>query len=428
MGAGRVIAAFALVYVPFMLFRYATFSLWWPHSFYAKRTHDGIFSTVYDMLTSPGALVDKIYSAVSAPFGSFGLWFFVAQLIGLFYLRKTHQLARIHLVGLLLQLTGLAAFIFLDHDWMGEFRFATIFTVFSLSLLLWTIARLPARISHLIAAVCTLLLLGNFGLRLLNFAAKPTVPFAGIARNKAEKYNRYKEIIGGNEISVLTYDLGAVLYYAQMKVYDLAGLCDTETVKYLKKGTIFWLDDHPEFYDYVFSEIKPTLIETSGFFTHITAFDKDPRFSRDYSAIDGFGDYTYLGEHSGIFVRKDALTRPGLLQDLQNGYQPGPISLPLLLRLEELLGFATPALSQEVGMERGLFFQMKKNNLWRAERSYRQVLALNPEHFGALFRLAKVLDAQERTFEARPYWERVRERAEASRDALVLEDARTRLR
>jgi hypothetical protein len=61
----------------------------------------------------------------------------------------------------------------------------------------------------------------------------------------------------------------------------------------------------------------------------VSAFEKDPRFRRDYLAIDTYPDdylrYTYgVLMHSGNFVRRDALPTAGDVERLRRSYQLEP--------------------------------------------------------------------------------------------------------
>ena len=55
------------------------------------------------------------------------------------------------------------------------------------------------------------------------------------------------------------------------------------------------------------------------------------------------------------------------------------------------------------------------------------MLALNPNHYGANFQLAKALDAAGQTDAARAQWEKVLTMAEAAKDQASIDTARARL-
>ena len=64
----------------------------------------------------------------------------------------------------------------------------------------------------------------------------------------------------------------------------------------------------------------------------------------------------------------------------------------------------------------------------RAATSFRQVLALNPTHYGAHYQLAVALDRSGNTRQARALWEAVLQMAQSYHDAATEQTARVRLR
>ncbi len=85
----------------------------------------------------------------------------------------------------------------------------------------------------------------------------------------------------------------------------------------------------------------------------------------------------------------------------------------------------TPA-SQEAAMKAGLD-AMGRQDLATAILEFRKVLAMNPNHYGANFQLARALDQSGKPAEARPLWEKVARMAEGFKDPGTLDAARTRL-
>ena len=78
-------------------------------------------------------------------------------------------------------------------------------------------------------------------------------------------------------------------------------------------------------------------------------------------------------------------------------------------------------------MRRGIEALHTKQDPVAAAALFRQVLAHNPDHYGATFQLATALDQANKPAEARPIWTRVLELAEAINDAPVAATARARL-
>ncbi|HUK13738.1 MAG TPA: tetratricopeptide repeat protein [Thermoanaerobaculaceae bacterium] len=81
----------------------------------------------------------------------------------------------------------------------------------------------------------------------------------------------------------------------------------------------------------------------------------------------------------------------------------------------------------EASMREGLAALYGRSDPAVAERSFREVLAADPAHYGANFQLATALDRMGRTAEARPYWEKVLALASSFRDRATIDAARKRL-
>lgn len=78
-------------------------------------------------------------------------------------------------------------------------------------------------------------------------------------------------------------------------------------------------------------------------------------------------------------------------------------------------------------MALGLVALHAKHDAAGAAALFRQVLARNPEHYGATFQLATALDQASRPAEARPLWAKVLKMAEAIKDESLAAAARARL-
>lgn len=87
-----------------------------------------------------------------------------------------------------------------------------------------------------------------------------------------------------------------------------------------------------------------------------------------------------------------------------------------------------PQLSPEdAAMKAGLEALYEKRDAAAAVVEFRKVLAVNPNHYGATFQLAKALDQAGKPAEARPHWERVLKMAQDSKDTATAERAAARL-
>ena len=78
-------------------------------------------------------------------------------------------------------------------------------------------------------------------------------------------------------------------------------------------------------------------------------------------------------------------------------------------------------------MKDGLDALYARSDAEAAVGSFRKVLAMNPEHYGANYQLAVALDRAGKPAEAAPQWERSLSMAEAIRDEKTAEAARKRL-
>src|SRR5688572_23599865 len=78
-------------------------------------------------------------------------------------------------------------------------------------------------------------------------------------------------------------------------------------------------------------------------------------------------------------------------------------------------------------MKEGLALLYEKSDPFGAEQAFRDVLKMNPTHYGANFQLARAIDREGRPAEARPLWEAVLKSAEAINDTSTVRMVRARL-
>jgi hypothetical protein len=103
------------------------------------------------------------------------------------------------------------------------------------------------------------------------------------------------EVLGDEPASVLLPDIGGVLLWGHLRVYDLPGLCDPTIAR-------TYLKDTPAFNDYVLREARPTFIRLHTYWKRVTSLEEDERFSRDYVPVWERAD----GEET-FWVRRQAL-------------------------------------------------------------------------------------------------------------------------
>jgi hypothetical protein len=145
--------------------------------------------------------------------------------------------------------------------------------------------------------------------RTADFASNPTVPFERV-REFARSYDELARVLGSGRSSLLTPDLGGMLFESQLRIYDLAGLCDRTIARSL-------MSDGVAFRDYVFETTRPTFIHVHASWADWARLHADPRFARDYLFLHETwerprGAETGTGEPwAGDYVRRDALSPSG---------------------------------------------------------------------------------------------------------------------
>jgi hypothetical protein len=320
-----VCAGFLPMYAGYLLFRWQYFGDVVPNTYHAKP------KPTLGGLISPGRFLDLIESGSGD-----AMWLivvFMAVVPALLLVRRRLP-PRTHLLIGYLGIS-IATYLLMPSDWMGEFRFATAF----FPLLYWTVTdlaiglhaayrvsgwpvRLAQALSLVVVAQAVLIFLG----RSIAFAHDPTVPLNNAQRFGASGFNRLAGALNTPRASLLTPDLGGVLLDSNLRVFDLAGLCDRTIARALSSaGQVSHL------HQYVFEEVRPTFIHTAGTFQRVARLHEDPRFSRDYIALHESwaapADWpSYWKSRDtppwwGDYVRRDALG-PGLerLIDLQKLY------------------------------------------------------------------------------------------------------------
>jgi hypothetical protein len=322
-GVARMLAGFLPVFGGYLAFRFLYFGDWVPNTFHAKVKPAGA------SLLDPGKLLDLVEGAA-------GDLFVPAMLLlagGAAWLAWRRRLpGRTIVLGAHLAI-AMAVYMVMPVDWMGEFRFATPFFVFFFwfggELVAALAAAQPAtaalrRLAALATAIFVLQAATIFLARSRRFAADPTVPLAVATRFGGHGFNRLAAALPGRQPSLLTPDLGGVLLDSELRVYDLAGLCDPVIAR--------TLHERPQaLRDYVLGEVRPTFVHTQGAFTRSSALHVDPRFARDYVALHEAWstdpDWVRIWRGAevpplwGDYVRRDALRAPDALASLQDIYR-----------------------------------------------------------------------------------------------------------
>lgn len=347
--------AFAALFAPFMAFRLAVFGLPLPHTYYAKRVHVTAWDTLVAIAGDPAALLAKLVDLCRGTGGPAGPLLFALTWAAAIYLAARRRLPRHVAVAVGLQIIAVLGYLWIDEDWMGQYRFGTGAVFLSIVAFVSVGCALAGALgastrtlrARLVGGAVVVAAYASFFPRTVAFAHDPPTPFAEIDRSSRRKLDAYAERLGIVGGSVLLPDVGAMLYASRLTVYDAAGLCEPGVVHTLKRDTPYWLTEHPAFFDYVFEDLRPTFISTHHFWTYVAAFDDDPRFARDYVPIESYEDeYVKSVYHrslrSGDFVRRDALADFGALARLRAEHRLPPRPDPFVVRLERALGRPLP--------------------------------------------------------------------------------------
>jgi hypothetical protein len=130
------------------------------------------------------------------------------------------------------------------------------------------------------------------------FVNHPTLPIEEVIES-GRHFERLASALEINSASVLTPSVGGVLLKSQLRIYDLGMLCDRVIAHSLGEGKD--RVDRRRFYDYVFDEIRPTIISTSAYHSWLARLDEDPRFRRDYAPIKEYVD-RWVQERYGMLL------------------------------------------------------------------------------------------------------------------------------
>ena len=316
-GWGRAIryaGVFVLLLGGFLLFRWTYFGDLVPNTYYAK---GGPNAKVYlDLVTLQPKMTAKAFELFESVAGPGNVLLPVALLAGTAFLIGRRRFEWKHAVLLAFAYFGAVPFLLLPFDWMEEYRFGTPFFPFLYAYAVTLAAslgemllpdparrRLPALVAGLAAVGLSLTF---FAGRSILFAATPTVSFQEVVERFGLRYNRYADLLGLDQGSVLLPDVGGTLWTSRLRVYDLVGLTDRTIARTLER--------RPEaFYDYIFGEAKPTFIHLHHYWTLQAGLDRDPRFQRDYIPLFRYFEPAVLERaegfplSSGDFIRRDAI-------------------------------------------------------------------------------------------------------------------------
>lgn len=318
---------FTALFGAYLAFRRLYFGDWVPNTFHAKVRPWMI-----------GFDPARLWELVESSTGSLAILVLLIAVAGAAQMVRAKKWGALRLVLLVYLALAGAAYLLLPPDWMAEYRFATPFFLFlawllgeSLAALWGALARSGSPARWLTLAAALLLLTQSTAVhahRSSDFARNPTVPFDRISAF-AQAYDRLADTLPPGEHSLLAPDLGGTLFYARLRVFDLAGLCDRTIARTL-------MGDREAFHDYVFDSARPTFIHIHASWAEWAAPHADPRFVRDYAPLfevwtrpEG-AEPSQEGEPwSADYVRRDAVPTPESLERLRRDFQRLGLHRPL---------------------------------------------------------------------------------------------------
>jgi hypothetical protein len=209
------------------------------------------------------------------------------------------------------------AYAVLEPDWMAQYRFAT--PIWAMSALIGVLAVAKAakkRLAVVTVVAATVLSGTGFVSAAEEFHDKPTFPMCLVAERYGRMVNQYADILGLGQASVLAPDLGGLAMTTRLSVVDMAGLADARIAKYTGA------DDKAGMRDYIFDDVKPTFIVSHGVWNEGTGVALDPRIQRDYHEI-------YRHDEASDWVRKDAVSD---MDKLERARQYAELAVPRIDR------------------------------------------------------------------------------------------------
>lgn len=295
------VAAFAVPVLTYLIWRIATFGQLLSNPAVAKSQD---LPTLSDF-TRPGELV--AYAGAPAVV-------VVVALIAIALARPTWW--RQGMLALLVPLgLALLAYAVLEGDWMKQYRFAT--PIWVLAALLGTLAAAdvfrhsrPRRRGWIAAGLVVAMLPSGaaFAEAANKFHHYPNISMCYVADRLGRNFNAYADIIGLEQGSLLTPDLGGSALTSRLHLVDMAGLGEPRIAEFVREG------DKAGLRDYIFDEVEPTFIHSRWPWAEGNGISSDPRIERDYYQIYAYPDND---PPNGDWVRKDAVPDTATLRELR---------------------------------------------------------------------------------------------------------------
>jgi len=266
---------FLSLYGSFIIFRWYYFGDLFPNPYHVKYYKIFIETNLYEKL-----------NYLSYGIGGFwGKWLLILILLMIPFVKFENTMIKKAWRSILVLWTiSFIQFFILPADWMGELRFVTIFIALCYIIIIMIIYSLALKYTHK-SDVKKLILFGSliglfvyssyhFTIRIKDFAINPTIPFSKVKSTFPDRYNLVNEALELKNATMLLPDVGATLYYSNIKVIDAAGLTNKDISKRLNNPS--------ELRDYVFTELKPSIIHLHGRWKEMYNLSSDNRLAQEY--------------------------------------------------------------------------------------------------------------------------------------------------
>ena len=310
-------AGFAAPLAAFLALRLYYFGELYPNTYHAKGgvTLDNLDAKATDLLDSVLGFTQPEAQ-----------WLVLAAVVaGVFAIRRP----ALRVAGVFLACTA-AGVLLLPPDWMRESRFCSLFVVAFYAVVALQVLYLAQGSARRVAsramtgglAVTAVVLVASAGWfvdRSIAFSQEPTVPMSEVERYFGDRFEGYSRLLGVEDPSLLTLDIGGLLYESDLRVYDLVGLTDKTIARTLQ-------DDPQGFHDYVLGELKPTFIHTHGIYAVYAELDNDPRFRKLYrpicEQIDPWVEKVWrFYWYAGDYVRWDVAPDDAVVKQMEQSCQ-----------------------------------------------------------------------------------------------------------
>ncbi|PIZ47224.1 hypothetical protein COY32_02010 [candidate division WWE3 bacterium CG_4_10_14_0_2_um_filter_41_14] len=317
------VISIAIFYGGYVLFRMVYFHDVLPNTYHVKGGPS--FDAVISLISLDEYVISKAIVFLTYMFGRVEILIAAIFIMSVFFVYMLFRKRYFPIVIVELLFFGLSfvTFLLMPDDWMPQFRFATpaiisgyllFFTTlyYSREILAYYNKR-AKKIVTVFAILISIAAMKSFSETLSVFAKSPTAPFSYVSRIYGHKFNAYADSLGVTNGSIVTPDVGGVLYYSNLRVIDLAGLTDKRIAQSFNSNPA-------DVMNYIFDEVKPTFIHTHGWFAYVLRFDEDERFTSNYVLVDVFED-RYIAENFSLTVYTGEFVRKDVVKDIPNYQQ-----------------------------------------------------------------------------------------------------------